>query len=153
MTPPSPTDGARSPITAVADQHRTAAAGVRDALRSVIDPCCRDRGVSVIDMGLLHSVSVDEDGHADVEVLLTSGWCPFQVDLVAEIAAAATAVPGVTDADVHITLQHVWSPQRMSTSARSKLRLLPDPGQAGDRDRYLAANPRPIAPQEVANDQ
>src|SRR6266446_4866577 len=48
----------------------------RDALAGVYDPCCREKGISVLDMGLVRSVQV-ENGVARVELLLTSGWCPF----------------------------------------------------------------------------
>ncbi len=48
----------------------------RDALAGVYDPCCREKGISVLDMGLVRSVQVeDEDEVAMVELLLTSGWC------------------------------------------------------------------------------
>jgi metal-sulfur cluster biosynthetic enzyme len=119
-------------------------AHIRDALRDVIDPCCKDRGISVVDMGLLHDVDVDDDGRARIDIMLTSGWCPFQVDLTAEISQAATAVEGVTDAEVHITLDQVWSPARMAPDARGKLRLLPDPGEVADRDAFVAAAPLPV---------
>ncbi|HUG86272.1 MAG TPA: iron-sulfur cluster assembly protein [Euzebya sp.] len=118
---------------------------IRQALRAVIDPCCRDRGISVVDMGLLSDITVDAMGHAEVEIMLTSGWCPFQVELTAEVAEAAKAVDGVVDASVHITLDRVWSPTLMSPDASAKLRLLPDPGQVADRDAYLRSNPLPIA--------
>lgn len=106
---------------------------VVDALRTVIDPCCRERGISVVDMGLLHEVTVDDDGHAHVQIMLTSGWCPFQLDLVSEIEHAVTAVPDVTDADVSITLEQAWSPDRLSPSAAAQLRFLPDPRDVDDR--------------------
>ena len=35
-------------------EHRTAA--VMEALSAVYDPCCREKGISVVDMGLLRSV-------------------------------------------------------------------------------------------------
>ena len=44
---------------------------VRDALAGVYDPCCREKGISVLDMGLVRSVRV-EGGVATVELLLTS---------------------------------------------------------------------------------
>lgn len=131
-----------SPHTA-SQASEAASAAIRDRLRTVIDPCCRDRGISVVDMGLVDEVSIDPTGHARVTIMLTSGWCPFQVDLVSEITQAATAVAGVVSADVEITLEHVWSPARMAPMARDRLRLLPDPKDAGDRDRYLAAHPAP----------
>jgi metal-sulfur cluster biosynthetic enzyme len=109
-----------------------------DALRGVIDPCCRERGISVVDMGLIDRVQVGDDGRAHVEIVLTSGWCPFQVDLLDEIGAAVRSVPEVRDAEVSITLRSAWSPARMDPAARASLRLLPDPSEVPDRDAFLA---------------
>lgn len=125
------------------------------ALRAVADPCCRERGISVVDMGLLHDVRLDGD-RADVDILLTSGWCPFQVDLVSEITAAVEAVPGVDVATVRIVLDQAWSAERMSADAHRKLRFLPAPGEVGDRDRYVAAHPLPLAtplPERLRHDR
>lgn len=103
------------------------------ALRQVVDPCCRERGISVVDMGLVHDVTIDDDGHAHVQILLTSGWCPFQLDLLGEIEAAVAAVPEVSAAEVSITLEQAWSPDRLSPSAAAQLRFLPDPRDVDDR--------------------
>lgn len=108
------------------------------SLRQVVDPCCRERGISVVDMGLIDDVEVSSDGRANVEIVLTSGWCPFQVDLLEEISAAVRAVPGVDDAEVRITLDEAWSPQRLSDDARSKLRSLPEPSEVADRAAFVA---------------
>jgi metal-sulfur cluster biosynthetic enzyme len=110
-------------------------AAVLTSLEAVADPCCRERGISVVDMGLLRRVEV-VDGTAHLELLLTSGWCPFQVDLLAEVTAAVEALPGVDRADVRIMLDEVWTPERMGADARRKLRFLPDPVQVRDRAAY-----------------
>lgn len=117
-----------------------------DALREVADPCCRERGISVIDMGLLHDVRVVGDGDVTVDVLLTSGWCPFQVDLVAEITNAVEELDVIDRAEVRITLDEAWSTQRLSDEARRKLRFLPEPNAVADRDAYLAAHRPPTTP-------
>lgn len=109
-----------------------------EALRTVADPCCRERGISVVDMGLLHDITLDGDGGAQVTILLTSGWCPFQLDLVDEITHAVEAVPGITSASVRIDLDQAWSTERLSDDARAKLRFLPEPREVVDRDAYLA---------------
>lgn len=119
--------------------------GIVTALRSVADPCCRERGISVVDMGLLHDITVD-GGHARVDILLTSGWCPFQVELVDTITEAVEALPDVDGATVRIVLDEAWSTERMSDDAHRKLRFLPEPGEVGDRDRYVAAHTLPLAP-------
>lgn len=116
-----------------------------EALRGVADPCCRERGISVVDMGLLHEVRLDGD-RAGVDILLTSGWCPFQTDLVTEITAAVEALPLVRSATVRIVLDQAWSTERMSAQAYRKLRFLPAPGEVGDRDGYVAAHALPLAP-------
>ena len=62
----------------------------RAALAGVYDPCCREKGISVVDMGLLRSVAVT-GGHARVELLLTSGWCPFASRVLTEVEEAMAA--------------------------------------------------------------
>lgn len=121
-------------------------ADIREALRQVADPCCRERGISVLDMGLLHDVAVDDDGEARVAILLTSGWCPFQLDLVEEITTAVESVPGVVAASVSISLDETWSSARLSDDARRKLRFLPDPADVLDRDAYIARSLPLLAP-------
>ena len=51
-----------------------------DALRDVYDPCCQDRGVSIIDMGIVEDVR-HEAGHVEVDLIPTTGWCPFVVNM------------------------------------------------------------------------
>jgi metal-sulfur cluster biosynthetic enzyme len=115
-----------------------------EALRGVVDPCCRERGISVVDMGLVHDVAVDAaDGDARIDILLTSGWCPFQTDLLAQMTAAVEALPQVRRASVQIVLHETWSTDRMSPDARRKLRFLPEPAEVGDRDGYVAAHTLP----------
>jgi metal-sulfur cluster biosynthetic enzyme len=118
---------------------------VVDALRAVADPCCRERGISVVDMGLLHDVSVAANG-VHIDLLLTSGWCPFQLELVSEITDAVEALPDIDQASVRIVLDDVWSTDRMSDDARAKLRFLPEPDEVADRDGYVAARTLPLAP-------
>jgi metal-sulfur cluster biosynthetic enzyme len=112
------------------------------ALAGVYDPCCREKGISVVDMGLLRSVTLDE-GHARVELLLTSGWCPFASRVLTDVADAMKAQPGVDSCVVEIVWDEPWTTDRLADSARAKLRFLPDPVAVGDRDAYLAAHRTP----------
>jgi metal-sulfur cluster biosynthetic enzyme len=112
------------------------------ALSGVFDPCCREKGISVVDMGLLRSVDV-QDGHARVELLLTSGWCPFAGRVLMDVADAMNDQPGVNSCEVDVVWDEAWTTDRLSESARRKLRFLPDPVAVGDRDAYLATHPIP----------
>jgi len=108
-----------------------------DALADVYDPCCREKGISVVDMGLLHRVSV-ERGHARVELLLTSGWCPFAARVLAEVQERVEALPDIASAEVEVVWDEAWTTDRLSAGARAKLRFLPDPAAVPDRAAYLA---------------
>jgi Iron-sulfur cluster assembly protein len=46
---------------------------VIDALREVYDPCCADREISIVDMGIVEDVRVD-GGHVDVKVVWDPVW-------------------------------------------------------------------------------
>jgi metal-sulfur cluster biosynthetic enzyme len=115
------------------------------ALSTVFDPCCREKGISIVDMGLLRSVQL-HGRHARVELLLTSGWCPFAARVLTDVEDAMNAQPGVDTCEVEVVWDEVWTTARLSPSARRQLRFLPDPVAVADRDGYLAAQPRPTPP-------
>jgi metal-sulfur cluster biosynthetic enzyme len=108
------------------------------ALSGVYDPCCREKGISVVDMGLVRSVTLD-GGHARVELLLTSGWCPFAARVLADVSDAITARPDVRSCEVRIVWDEAWTTDRLSASALRTLRFLPDPVAVPDRDGYLSS--------------
>ena len=112
---------------------------VRHVLSDVYDPCCRDKGISVVDMGLLHRAEI-EDGAARVELMLTSGWCPFATTVLGDIETAVRSLPDVESATVELVWHEAWSPARLSDSARAKLRFLPDPATVSDPAAYAAAS-------------
>jgi metal-sulfur cluster biosynthetic enzyme len=116
-------------------------AWARDALAEVYDPCCREKGISVLDMGLVRSAAV-VDGVAKVELLLTSGWCPFATTVLTQVKEQILSQPGIGDADVSIVWDEAWTTDRLSPRARSVLRFLPPPAAVPDRDEYIAAHTR-----------
>lgn len=107
-----------------------------DALRDVYDPCCEDRRLSVVDMGLVEDIRVDGD-HASVDLVLTSGWCPFMVPLVDTIRDRLATDPAIADVDVRIVWDEPWTSDRLSAVARERLHFLPPP------NRHTATAPPP----------
>ena len=97
---------------------------VMEVLQTCYDPCCKERAVSVVEMGLIQGVNVADNGHdVRVELLLTSGWCPFSTHLLQMIDQHLHAIEGVGEVDTEIVWNTVWTPERMSESARQKLTL------------------------------
>jgi len=97
---------------------------VLEVLKTCYDPCCKERAVSIVELGLIHGVQVAENGHdVRVELLLTSGWCPFSTHLLQMIDQNIRGIEGVDEVDTEIVWNTVWTPERMSASAKAKLSL------------------------------
>lgn len=95
---------------------------VMTALRDCYDPCCRDRAISVVDMGLIEDVRIEEhDVHIDM--LLTTGWCPFVANLYHMMEERVKQCEGVENVKVEVLWDPVWTMDRLSDSARKKLTL------------------------------
>ena len=92
------------------------------ALKEVYDPCCADRGISIVDMGVVEDVRVDGT-HVDIDLVLTSGWCPFVATMSSAIPDALTHLPGVETVDVQVVWDPVWTMDRLSPEAAQKLRM------------------------------
>ena len=125
---------------------------VAEVLRDVYDPCCREKGISVVDMGLLHRARI-EAGEARVELLLTSGWCPFAATVLTDIEEALRTMPGVDSASVEIVWDEAWTTDRLAESAREKLRFLPSPNAVRDRASYVAAHSAKTTSEERSHDR
>ncbi len=93
-----------------------------DALREVYDPCCQDRGVSIVDMGVVEDVR-QIGRHVEVDLIPTTGWCPFVANMSAAIPEALIALDGIETVDVKVVWEPAWTLDRLSESARAKLTM------------------------------
>ncbi|ABU56787.1 metal-sulfur cluster assembly factor [Roseiflexus castenholzii] len=95
---------------------------VMTVLRRCYDPCCQERQVSVVDMGLIEQVRVS-GRQIDIDIVLTTGWCPFSLHLLQMMEEEVKRIQGVEAVNVQITWNVPWSPERLSATARERLRL------------------------------
>ena len=98
-------------------------AAVWSCLRTVYDPCCADRGISVVDMGVADKILIDEAGKVTVELVLTTGWCPFVNSLEIVIPQRLREAFGDIDVQVKSKWDPVWTLDRMSPEAREKMAM------------------------------
>ena len=97
-------------------------ATIVDALGDVYDPCCAERGLSVVDMGLVEDVHI-EGSNVRIELVLTTGWCPFVASLSATIPDRLRQLRGVENVEVHVLWDPVWTSDRLSPKARGELSM------------------------------
>jgi metal-sulfur cluster biosynthetic enzyme len=92
------------------------------ALDNCYDPCCQERKISVVDMGLIESIDIDAR-QVRIEMVLTTGWCPFASRLLEMIDEEVGGLPEVDSVDVEVVWDPTWTPERMSAGAREKLKM------------------------------
>jgi metal-sulfur cluster biosynthetic enzyme len=106
--------------------HATGASSSREAviraLDNCYDPCCQDRKISVVDMGLIESIDID-GRRVRIEMVLTTGWCPFASRLLEMVHEEVGSLAAVDRVDVEVVWDPTWTPERMSAGAREKLTL------------------------------
>jgi metal-sulfur cluster biosynthetic enzyme len=63
---------------------------VLDVLARCYDPCCKEKQVSVVDMGLIEDIRIVRT-QVDIAMILTSGWRPFAMHLLSKQRDGASA--------------------------------------------------------------
>lgn len=90
---------------------------VRDALKSVKDP---ELNLNLVVLGLVYDIEV-KDSTAKVTISLTTPMCPAAGQILEEAREAVAGVEGVEDAQVELTFDPPWTPERISPLIRSSL--------------------------------
>ncbi len=92
---------------------------VRKALRTVKDP---ELHLDLVVLGLVYDIEI-EDADVRVRMSLTTPMCPAAPQIVEDARAAVAGIEGVENAEVQLTFDPPWTPERISPLIRSSLGL------------------------------
>ena len=90
---------------------------VRDALKTVKDP---ELNLDLVVLGLVYDIEV-EGPDVKATISLTTPMCPVAGEIVENARTAIAAVEGVGNAEVELTFDPPWTPERISPLIRSSL--------------------------------
>ncbi len=91
------------------------------ALKSVHDP---EIPADIYELGLIYQVDLEAEGLLKVEMTLTAPGCPVAGEMPIWVKDACETVEGVDRADVTLTFDPPWTPDRMSEEAKLVLNML-----------------------------
>lgn len=94
---------------------------VIEALETVIDP---ELGIDIVNLGLLYDVKMNDEGHAIVEMTLTSMGCPVAPLIIEQVEMAMMTVDEVTAVDVELVWDPPWTKDKMSRYAKIALGII-----------------------------
>lgn len=92
---------------------------VYESILEVEDP---ELNISIVELGLIYGIKVDEVGKAEVKMTLTSMGCPAGPYLKSEVLSQTLKVEGISDANVEIVWTPRWDP-RLMASEDAKMQL------------------------------
>ena len=90
------------------------------ALKSVYDP---EIPVDIYELGLIYKVDLEDDRTLKVDMSLTAPGCPVAGEMPGWVKDAVETVDGVEKAEVTLTFEPPWTPDRMSDEARLALNM------------------------------
>lgn len=85
---------------------------VIDAIRQVEDP---DLGLSLVDMGLIYEVDIDEDNNVNIQMTLSSPACPIAPQLVSDVEFSAKTLEEINQINIDLVWDPPWNPEEMAT--------------------------------------
>ena len=92
---------------------------VFELMKDVVDP---ELGINVVDLGLVHAVTVDDGNVATIDMTLTSAACPL-TDVIEDQTRAA--LDGhVSDFKLNWVWMPPWGPDKITDEGREMLRAL-----------------------------
>jgi metal-sulfur cluster biosynthetic enzyme len=72
-------------------------------------------------LGLIYDVLINEEGHVDVKMTLTTPGCPVAQTFPGTVEQAVNQVEGVSDCTVELVWEPPWTQERMTEAARLEL--------------------------------
>lgn len=93
---------------------------VRKALRTVKDP---ELNLDLVVLGLVYDIEVEDGKKVTSRISLTSPMCPVAGQIVEDAKNAILGVEGVEEADVQLTFDPPWTPDRIAPLIRASLGL------------------------------
>jgi metal-sulfur cluster biosynthetic enzyme len=82
------------------------------AVAEVEDP---EIGLGVVDLGLIYDIAIADDNAVSIRMTLTTPYCPYGPQMVAEVQKAAQDVPGVSRAEVEVVWDPLWDANTMAS--------------------------------------
>lgn len=92
---------------------------VRESLTKCMDP---EVPLNIVEMGLIYGIDITPSNDVNIKMTLTTQGCPLHQTLVQDVTRYVKKVPGVNDVKVDIVWNPPWTMDKMSESAKAKLK-------------------------------
>ena len=92
---------------------------VRSSLKQCMDP---EVPLSIVDMGLIYGIAVNENNDVDIKMTMTTQGCPLHETMVDDVKRYTKKVSGVKNVNVEIVWDPPWTMDKMSDDAKAMMK-------------------------------
>ena len=93
---------------------------ILEKLKEVIDP---EIGIDVVNLGLIYELKLNPDNTVYVKMTMTTPGCPLTMWILRAVEDKILEIPGVKDAEIELTFDPPWTPDRISPEYKKRLGL------------------------------
>lgn len=113
---------------------------IKKSLSQCMDP---EVPLNIVEMGLVYGIDISESNDVHIKMTMTTQGCPLHQTLVDDVTRYTKKVPGVNNVKVDIVWDPPWTLDKMSETARAKLKDLSKRGSPAPID-YETAMPQGV---------
>jgi len=115
---------------------------VRNSLKQCMDP---EVPLSIVDMGLIYGINVNENNDVDIKMTMTTKGCPLHETMVDDVKRYTKKISGVNNVNVEIVWDPPWTMDKMSDDAKAMMKKM------GSQNTPAPVNYEVAMPQGVGN--
>ena len=78
--------------------------------------------LSIVDMGLIYGINVNENNDVDIKMTMTTQGCPLHETMVDDVKRYTKKVSGVNNVNVEIVWDPPWTMDKMSDDAKAMMK-------------------------------
>ena len=115
---------------------------VRSSLKQCMDP---EVPLSIVDMGLIYGINVNENNDVNIKMTMTTQGCPLHETMVDDVKRYTKKVSGVNNVNVEIVWDPPWTMDKKSDDAKAMMKKM------GSQNTPAPINYETAMPQGVGN--
>ena len=115
---------------------------VRTSLKQCMDP---EVTLSIVDMGLIYGIDVNENNDVNIKMTMTTQGCPLHETMVDDVKRYTKKISGVNNVNVEIVWDPPWTMDKMSDEAKAMMKKM------GSQNTPAPINYETALPQGVGN--
>ena len=115
---------------------------IRTSLKQCMDP---EVHLSIVDMGLIYGINVNDNNDVDIKMTMTTQGCPLHETMVDDVKRYTKKVSGVNNVNVEIVWDPPWTMDKMSDDAKAMMKKM------GSQNTPAPINYETAVPQGVGN--